>query len=87
MILSELRRYLQQQQRVTLQELVIHFKCDADALRGMLGKWIRKGKVKKLNPNVKCGAGCGKCDPALTELYEWIESDAILFDKFINKPL
>lgn len=71
MILSELRDYLKQQQRVTLHDLVLHFKCDADALRGMLSKWISKGKVKKLVPN--CGTGCCKCDPELTELYEWVE--------------
>lgn len=73
MILSELRDYLQQQQRVTLNDLVIHFDTDADALRGMLGKWISKGRVKKLSPDANCGTSCCKCDPTLTELYEWIE--------------
>lgn len=73
MILSELRDYLKQQQHVTLHDLVLHFKCDADALRGMLSKWISKGKVKKSTPN--CSTGCCKCDPTLTELYEWIDGD------------
>ncbi|MDQ7091122.1 MAG: FeoC-like transcriptional regulator [Methylococcales bacterium] len=73
MILSKLRDYLKQQQRVTLHQLVVHFDCDADALRGMLGKWISKGKVQRLNPNSNCGTGCCQCDPALTELYEWVE--------------
>lgn len=74
MILSELKRYLQQQKRVTLNDLVIHFGVDADALRGMLGKWVSKGKVKRVPPASSCGTGCCKCDPALTELYEWVES-------------
>ena len=78
MILSELRDYLKQQQRVTLHDLVLHFKCDADALRGMLAKWISKGRVKKLDPNSNCGTGCCKCDPTLTELYEWVDSVVIL---------
>ncbi len=73
MILSELRDYLKQQQRVTLHDLVLHFNCDAEALRGMLRKWISKGKVNKLTPSASCGTGCCKCDPTLTELYEWIE--------------
>ena len=73
MILSELRSYLQEKQRVTLNDLVVHFKIDADALRGMLGKWISKGKVRQLPVNSSCGTSCCKCDPALTEFYEWVE--------------
>ncbi len=73
MILSELKHYLQQRQRVSLNDLVIHFNVEADALRGMLGKWISKGKVKKLPLNSSCGTSCCKCDQNLTELYEWID--------------
>lgn len=73
MILADLRDYLKQRQRVTLNDLVIHFGMDAEALRGMLGKWISKGKVKKISPDSGCGTSCCKCDPALTELYEWLE--------------
>lgn len=74
MILSDVRDYLKQRQRVTLNDLVIHFGMDADALRGMLGKWVNKGKVRKTTPNsAACGTSCCKCDPALTEIYEWID--------------
>lgn len=73
MILSDLRGYLIQQRRVVLADLVVHFNMDADALRGMLGKWISKGKVRKLSVDSSCGTSCCKCDPALTELYEWID--------------
>lgn len=73
MILSELKSYLQQQKRVSLNDLAIHFDIDADALRGMLGKWIGKGKVRQLPLNSSCGSSCCKCDPALTELYEWVD--------------
>ena len=74
MILSELRNYLREQHRVAMVDLVNHFQMDADAIRGMLGKWINKGKVRKLSVDSACGTSCCKCDPALTELYEWIES-------------
>jgi putative ferrous iron transport protein C len=75
MILSELRDYIRQQKRVTLHDLVIHFNIEADALRGMLDKWIHKGKIKKISPDAsKCGTSCCKCDPTLTELYEWCDS-------------
>ena len=73
MILSELRSYLKEKKRVTLNELVIHFDMDADALRGMLGKWISKGKVRQLPVDPGCGTSCCKCDPTLTEFYEWDE--------------
>ncbi len=74
MILSDLRSYLQDKHRVTLNDLVIHFQMDADALRGMLAKWISKGKVRQ-SPltGAACGTTCCKCDPALTEIYEWID--------------
>ncbi len=73
MILSDLRSYLKVQHRVALSDLVNHFKMDADALRGMLSKWISKGNVRKLSQEKACGTTCCKCDPALTELYEWVD--------------
>lgn len=72
MILSEIRDYLKQQHTVTLADLMVHFNIDADALRGMLGKWISKGYVRVVPLKSGCGTGCGKCDPKLTELYEWV---------------
>ena len=74
MILSDLRNYLKQQHRVALNDLVNHFDMEADALRGMLGKWISKGKVKKLSLEKGCGTTCCKCDETLTEIYEWVEN-------------
>jgi putative ferrous iron transport protein C len=73
MILSDLRSYLKQQRRIALADLVIHFNMDADALRGMLDKWVRKGSVRKLPLESSCGTSCCKCDSTLTELYEWID--------------
>lgn len=72
MILSELRSYLKQQQRVALKDMEIHFKVDADALRGMLDLWVLKGSVRKLPGGTACASGCCQCDPALTEIYEWV---------------
>ena len=77
MILSELRHYLRCQHRLSLLEMANHFDTDADALRGMLGKWITKGKVKRIDMGAACGTSCCKCDPAMTELYEWVEKESI----------
>jgi putative ferrous iron transport protein C len=73
MILSDLRSYLKEQRRVALKDMEMRFNIDADALRGMLGTWINKGYVRKLPTGTSCSSGCCKCDPALTELYEWVE--------------
>lgn len=73
MILSELRSYLKEQRRVALIDLANHFGVETDALRGMLGKWISKGNLRKLPSGTACGSGCCKCDPAMIELYEWVD--------------
>jgi hypothetical protein len=73
MILSELRAYLKAQNKVALRDLINHFNIDADALRGMLDKWISKGNVRKMPLESSCGTSCCKCDPTLTELYEWVD--------------
>jgi putative ferrous iron transport protein C len=72
MILAQIRDYLTEHKRVTLNDLVIHFGIEAEALRGMLNKWISKGKLRRLPVDSGCGTSCCKCDPALTELYEWL---------------
>ena len=71
MILSELRDYLKSHRRATLIDMAHRFNSDPDALRGMLEKWVAKGKVEKLSEAATCNNGCCKCDPAATEVYEW----------------
>lgn len=73
MILSDLRDFMQEKRRVTLNELVLHFQVDANALRGMLHKWISKGKIIQSPAGTNCGTSCCKCDPLLTEIYEWLD--------------
>jgi hypothetical protein len=72
-MILDLREFLKQQHRVALKDLVTHFDIEPDAIRGMLGKWISKGKVRKLSLEANCGGSCCKCDPTLTELYEWVD--------------
>ena len=73
MILSDLRNYIKQRHKVALIDLINHFQVDADVLRDMLGKWINKGKIRKLTLESNCGTRCCQCDPALTEIYEWVD--------------
>lgn len=76
MILSEVRDYLKQRGQCTLSDIALHFDSDADAVRGMLDIWIRKGKVEKHLATDSCGTSCQSCDPAATEVYSWCEDQA-----------
>lgn len=71
MILSDLRDYLQTHRRVALFDLSLRFDTDPEALRGMLAKWISKGKVVRLPAGTACASGCCHCDPTTVEIYEW----------------
>lgn len=71
MILAELRDYLQTHGRVALIDLSNRFDTDPDALRGMLQKWVEKGRVERVTVSSACGTGCGKCDLGYVETYIW----------------
>ncbi len=71
MILSDIRRYLEQRGQASLSDISLHFDADPDAVRGMLDAWIRKGKVIRRSSTASCGSTCQSCDPASTELYAW----------------
>jgi predicted transcriptional regulator len=70
MILTELQTYLAKRQKVSLAELETHFCTDADALRGMLNRLIRKGRIRS-HLAEKCG-GCTHCHQQMFEMYEWV---------------
>jgi hypothetical protein len=74
MILSDIRRYLQQRGQATLADIALHFDADPDAVRGILEVWIRKDKVYRKMATASCGGSCTQCDPAATEIYVWTES-------------
>jgi ferredoxin len=72
-MLLDIKRYLMERQRVSLQDLALHFDTDDDAMRGMLATWIRKGKVSKCDA-VACGGCSSSCSTAQNEeAYEWRE--------------
>jgi len=75
MILAEVRDYLKQRRQCALSDVAMHFDTDADAVRGMLEIWIKKGKIEKRSVTAACGSSCQSCDPASTEIYIWRESN------------
>ncbi|MEG4575975.1 FeoC-like transcriptional regulator [Microcoleus sp. N3A4] len=71
MILSELQKFIADNNRASIADLKIHFRMDGDALRGMLNRLIRKGRISKMAEAKKCG-GCGSCADDATEIYVWV---------------
>jgi putative ferrous iron transport protein C len=61
MILSDIKRYLQERKQATLSDLAIHFDIEPEAMRGMLEHWIHKGKVSKSALGASCKKGCASC--------------------------
>lgn len=59
-----------------MADISVHFDSDPNAMRGMLEKWIRKGRVSKQSVSASCGSSCNKCDPESTEIYQWIDTRA-----------
>lgn len=73
MILKDVQQYLLTRKRASLAQLEVQFSMSGDALRGMLNRLVRKGRVRK-NTGEKCGH-CTSCDPNTMEFYEWIEAE------------
>lgn len=70
MILSDIRDYLQERGSASLMDMAHRFDTDPDALRGMLGQWVARGRVVLERSGRDCG-GCGKCEAAQIEIYRW----------------
>ncbi len=74
MILKELQDFVLDYHRVSLAEMELHFHIDGGALRQMLSKLIKKGRVRQIAIPDKCH-GCTFCNPDTIEFYEWVDID------------
>lgn len=72
MILAELRNLLQTQKAMNLWQLTKCLHVEPELMRDMLQHWIRKGKVLKCPLMPGCVSKCGKCNPMLSEIYQWV---------------
>lgn len=72
-MLSEIRDYLSARGRAPLSDIALRLGVPADAARGMIQHFIRKGRVARLVESCpSCSRGCGSCsEAAATEIYEW----------------
>jgi len=71
-ILTEVRDYLKQRHRASLDDLCNHFDSSPDAMRGMLDQWITRGKVKHCLPTA-CAQCSLSCASAPGDSYEWAD--------------
>lgn len=79
MILSQLRQFIKQRGRVSLDELAIHFDGDKSAIEGMVDVLKTRGIVLELG----CG-GCGgskTCSVSGPKIYAWNSGSSVLQQK------
>ncbi|MEG4282342.1 FeoC-like transcriptional regulator [Microcoleus sp. A006_D1] len=74
MILSDIQQFISENKRASIADLKLHFRMDGDALRGMLNRLMRKGRISKMAEAKKCG-GCHSCADDATEIYVWVNAD------------
>lgn len=74
MDLIQLKQYLRARRIAPLQDMAHHFHVEVETVRPLLDVWINKGKVQRKRQEAAATCkGCCKCDPALIEVYEWVD--------------
>ncbi len=76
MILAQVSRYIEERRSAALLDLCHRFDVDAAAMRAMLEVLERKGRVRPVDTPAACHLGCGGCDTAVMETYEWCADPA-----------
>ena len=69
-MLADLQTYIAKRGTVSVTDLSLHFGSDSQAIKPMLHKLSRKGRIRQLPAPTKCG-GCTSCDANTVEFYEW----------------
>ena len=77
-MLLELKSYLEERGSASILDLSNKFRTPPEALRGMLGHWIKKGVITGHDFATDCGSckpagGCGTCGVSASfEIYNWV---------------
>jgi len=71
-MLRDLQGYIATHHIVSIADLSRRFHTDSQALKPMLNKLSRKGRIRKLPAPEKC-TDCTCCDLSSLECYEWID--------------
>ena len=70
MILADIKEYFSRHGTASLADLSVHFGVEPDAMRGMLDRWILKGKLNRLPQGATCPKCCEACNSEHVEIYE-----------------
>ncbi|MGE3919719.1 MAG: FeoC-like transcriptional regulator [Gammaproteobacteria bacterium] len=70
MILTDLKRLLQQHPVVSLLDVCQTLRTQPNVARDMLDYWQNKGKVAKVTSQNRCNK-CVQCNPLSFEMYRW----------------
>lgn len=70
-MLGALQSYIAVRGTVSLADLAQHFRMDPLALRPMLDRLTRKGRIRRLPCPDRC-SGCQCCAESQLEYYEWV---------------
>ena len=65
-MLMKIRAYLEDRGSASLADLANRFGLPPEAVEGMVGHWVRKGRVRRVDlssicPSCSCGGGCSGC--------------------------
>lgn len=71
-MLLDVKSYLEERGQASLTDLSIRFATSPDAMRGMLGHWIGKGRVQRIDCGLSCGKSCAGCGVVAPEIYAWL---------------
>jgi hypothetical protein len=74
-ILTEVQERVRDQRCVSLADLSGHFEVEPEALRAMLERLVRKGRVRRLARPGACG-GCRACPDEALDFYAWADDPA-----------
>jgi hypothetical protein len=66
MLLADIRDFMRQRRRASIDELAVHFECDASAIAGIMDSLAARGIVARLGCG-GCGgsSGCAAAGPAV----------------------
>jgi DeoR/GlpR family transcriptional regulator of sugar metabolism len=72
-MLTEIRDYIKQRERVSVEDIALHFDITPELAAQQIRHWEAKGKVILLQTSHRC-SGCKGCQGQSTQIYAWKES-------------
>jgi len=69
--LLDLRKYIQENGKISLRDICLHFQKTPPELEPMLQIWMNKGHLIKEDITLTNCGGCTSCDQSLNIFYTW----------------